>query len=166
MILLHLPYLGNVPTSFEGQIWKCVQNLYGRVSHIIVYSPFRALVVGKDPFLPNNGSIIYQCKCRHCDGRYLGKTLDHFGARIQEHIPPAIVTLEVKASHPRRGRPPKKKQPAELRAAAGVSTRPPRHGRQSRTFDLTDYSTDPNHYNIIFCCETFTIEYYLSVKVC
>ena len=146
--MLWVPYLGKVPVSFEEQIRQCVQNTYGCINPIIIYSTFRALMARKDPLpIQQRSCIIYQFECQHCDGSCIGKTHDHLGVRIRQHIPLAIVPPEVKASCPRRGRPPKMKQPVVAsRVDTNITTRPRRGRPPTKAFTTTDYSSSNAKY--------------------
>ena len=52
-------------------------------------------------------NLIYFFQCRQCEDRYVGRTLQHLGARIRQHVPLSCVPLDARDCRPRRGRPPK-----------------------------------------------------------
>ena len=41
------------------------------------------------------------------ENRYVGRTFQHLGARIRQHVPLNLVPVAARGSRPRRGRPPK-----------------------------------------------------------
>eukprot|EP00117_Sycon_ciliatum_P009843 scpid93496/ scgid1812/ len=52
-------------------------------------------------------NLIYFFQCRNCENRYVGRTFQHLGARIRQHVPLNLVPVAARGSRPRRGRPPK-----------------------------------------------------------
>ena len=36
---------------------------------------------------PSVSNVIYLFECRHCEGRYVGKTAKRLGERIKQHVP-------------------------------------------------------------------------------
>ena len=108
-VCIRLPYLGQVSGRFEREIRDCVQPVYGAVKVVPVYSTYRAFVVRKDALpIPQQSSIIYNYECLQCKSRYIGRTLQHLGARIRQHVPLHLLPSSVQSSRPRRGRPPKR----------------------------------------------------------
>ena len=55
----------------------------------------------------SKSNLIYFFQCRQCEDRYVGRTLQHLGARIRQHVPLSFVPLDARECRPRRGRPPK-----------------------------------------------------------
>ena len=55
----------------------------------------------------SKSNLIYFFQCRQCGDRYVGRTLQHLGARIRQHVPLSFVPLDARECRPHRGRPPK-----------------------------------------------------------
>ena len=59
-------------------------------------------------------NLIYSFECRQCESRYVGKTQQWFGERIEQHVPRHNLDSARESTEKRRGRPPKKREnPAE-----------------------------------------------------
>ena len=81
---------------------------YPCVKLYLVFGTTRAFSVKKD-VLPtlSRSNLIYFFQCRECEDRYVGRTLQHLGARIRQHVPLGLVPVDARGTRPRRGRPPK-----------------------------------------------------------
>ena len=108
-VYLRLPWKGElVSRNFQHQVKSAVESSYHDVSVRFVYTTVRAFMVKKDALPTSQQShVIYQFECRHCESRYVGRTLLHLNARIRQHVPLHLVPVSQRASRPRRGRQPK-----------------------------------------------------------
>ena len=108
-VYLRLPWKGElVSRNFQHQVKSAVESSYHDVSVRFVYTTVRAFTVKKDALPTSQQShVIYQFECRHCESRYVGRTLLHLNARIRQHVPLHLVPVSQRASRPRRGRQPK-----------------------------------------------------------
>ena len=108
-VYLRLPWKGElVSCNFQHQVKSAVESSYHDVSVRFVYTTVRAFTVKKDALPTSQQShVIYQFECRHCESRYVGRTLLHLNARIRQHVPLHLVPVSQRASRPRRGRQPK-----------------------------------------------------------
>ena len=109
-VLLRLPYTGHECVSVERQVQSVVRCTFGDVNVVTVYNSQRAFTVRKD-VLPTQliGQIIYAFECRHCASRYMDRTVQHLNARIRQHVPLHLLSVEQRVARPKRGRPPKKR---------------------------------------------------------
>ena len=108
-VYLRLPWKGElVSRNFQHQVKSAIESSYYDVSVRFVYTTVRAFTVKKDVLPTSEQShVIYQFECRHCESRYVGRTLLHLNARIRQHVPLHLVPVSQRASRPRRGRQPK-----------------------------------------------------------
>ena len=126
-VYLRLPWKGElVSRNFQHQVKSAVESSYHDVSVRFVYTTVRAFTVKKDALPTSQQShVIYQFECRHCESRYVGRTLLHLNARIRQHVPLHLVPVSQRASRPRRGRQPKSddgrppRKPPDGQAVAG-----------------------------------------------
>ena len=106
-VVLRLPYIGPVSRKFEQEIRRCVEPVYTATKVVFVYSTKRAFNLAKDVLpIQQMSNVIYSYTCRQCESRYIGRTLQHLGARIRQHVPLSLLTLSQRTLRPRRGRPP------------------------------------------------------------
>ena len=105
-VFLRLPYVGQYSTYVERQVRAAVHSAYRNVHLITVFNTPRAFTIRKD-VLPTHylSHLIYTFECRQCDSRYVGKTLQYLNARVRQHVPLHLVSQEVRALRPARGRP-------------------------------------------------------------
>ena len=106
--VLRLPYVGVNNLDIERRVRSVVGRAFGEVNVVTVYVTRRAFKVKKD-VLPTTSlsKLIYSFECRHCDSRSVGRTIQHFNARIRQHVPLHLLPPEARRDRPRRGRPPK-----------------------------------------------------------
>ena len=83
-----------------------VRQTYFATALTTVFTTARAFTVKKD-VLPTQliSHVIYHFECRHCDSRYVGRTLQHLNARVKQHVPLYLLSDAAKAQRPGRGRP-------------------------------------------------------------
>ena len=87
-VVLRLPYIGPVSRKFEQEIRLCVEPVYTATKLVFVYSTKRAFNLAKDVLpIQQMSNVIYSYTCRQCESRYIGRTLQHLGARIRQHVP-------------------------------------------------------------------------------
>ena len=92
-----------------------VRQTYFATALTTVFTTARAFTVKKD-VLPTQliSHVIYHFECRHCDSRYVGRTLQHLNARVKQHVPLYLLSDGAKAQRPGRGRPRKQVPVAQL----------------------------------------------------
>ena len=107
-VVLRLPWVGTGSARVEKDVRGIVCPSYPCVKLYVIFGTVRAFSVKKD-VLPtlSKSNLIYFFQCRQCEDRYVGRTLQHLGARIRQHVPLSCVPLDARDCRPRRGRPPK-----------------------------------------------------------
>ena len=107
-VVLRLPWVGAGSSRVEKEVRNIVCSSYPCVKLYVIFGTTRAFSVKKD-VLPtlSKSNLIYFFQCRNCENRYVGRTFQHLGARIRQHVPLNIVPVAARGSQPRRGRPPK-----------------------------------------------------------
>ena len=107
-VVLRLPWVGAGSARVEKEVRNIVCSSYPCVKLYLVFGTTRAFSVKKD-VLPtlSRSNLIYFFQCRECEDRYVGRTLQHLGARIRQHVPLGLVPVDARGTRPRRGRPPK-----------------------------------------------------------
>jgi hypothetical protein len=94
VVVLRLPYIGNVSTRFEKQISSSVSRHYKDVTVRTVFktTPLFNLTI-KDVIPVNSRSqLVYRFSC-HCGSGYIGRTSRRLKLRIKEHEPAAMFTM-------------------------------------------------------------------------
>ena len=95
--------------DMERQVRSVVESNYHDVTVRFVYYTSRAFMVKKDVLPTTEQShVTYLFECRRCESRYVGRTLQHLDARIRQHVPLSLLSVDQRGSRPRRGRPPKR----------------------------------------------------------
>ena len=104
--ILCLPYVGADNLDIERRVCSVVGRAFGEVNVVTVYITGRAFMVKKD-ILPSSclSKSFYSFECRHCDSRYVGRTIQHLHARIRRYVPLHLLPPEARNDRPRRGRP-------------------------------------------------------------
>ena len=126
-LYLRLPWKGNWSSSFAKNIASVTRSAYYAVDVHIAFSTARAFNLKKD-VLPSHdkSKLVYEFECRNCSSRYVGRTLQRLNARIRQHAPLHLLTLEARLQRPARGRPRKTPRPS----ADKESIRPPSERRR------------------------------------
>ena len=99
-VYLHLPWLGNVSTSFKTQIKTAVKCYFFAVELRIVYTTRQLLSATNKDMLPasHHSNVVYRF-LRHCDNRNVNLTFQRLQQRIK-HVPKSI--LQRHTPHDRR----------------------------------------------------------------
>ena len=107
-VVLRLPWVDAGSSRVEKEVRNIVCSSYPCVKLYVIFGTTRAFSVKKDvlPTLSKN-NLIYFFQCRNFENRYVGRTFQHLGARIRQHVPLNLVPVAARGSRPQRGRPPK-----------------------------------------------------------
>ena len=102
VVFSRFPYVGANNLDIDRRVCSVVGRAFGEVNAVTVYITGRAFMVKKD-ILPTTSlsKLIYSFECRHCDSRYVGRTILHLHARIRRHVP--LHLLRPEARHDRHG---------------------------------------------------------------
>ena len=106
-VLLCLPWVGAGSMRMQKDVRGIVCPYYSCVKLYVIPGTVHAFSVKKDVLRTLSPFNIYSFQCRQCEDRYVGRTLQHHGARILQHVPLSFVPLDASECCPRRGRPPK-----------------------------------------------------------
>ena len=122
-IFIRLPWIGPLSGVFEKRISDAVRLAYYAVQVRVAYRTSRAFSLPKDRLpTPSLSNIIYLFECRPCNSRYVGKTSQHFGERIKQHVPKHLVDPPADGKKRGRGRPPKNlEKPAAERYPSAIA---------------------------------------------
>ena len=87
-VYLRAPWLGSASQLLEHQVKSAVQNCYGAVSPLLIFSSQCKLPAAKKDVLPPNqrSKVNYEYVC-HCDSLYVGRTTQRLQERIKQHVP-------------------------------------------------------------------------------
>ena len=110
-IVIRLPWLGGRTENLVQRTNHAVRLAYYAAKVRAIYQTNHAFRLPKDKLpTPSVSNVIYLFECRHCEGRYVGKTAQRLGERIKQHVPRHLIDSAFGAEPPkRRGRPPKKR---------------------------------------------------------
>ena len=150
-IFIRLPWIGAKSEQFQKRTNDTIRLAYFAVEVRVVYSTTRAFSLPKDELpAPSKSNVIYLYECRHCESRYVGKTSQHLGARIRQHVPKHLVETDV--NERKRGRPPKKKAPSDYQSAIGAHLAA--NSRCREQYSDTDFSIltcarNKHHLNVL-----------------
>ena len=88
---LKLPWIGNVSSKFENQIYKAIASCFYAVKLRMVYSTRVMLPSTKKDSVPTTqkSCVVYEFSCR-CEARYVGRTTQRLAYRIKRHVPLSI----------------------------------------------------------------------------
>ena len=86
LVVLRLPWVGSGSAYVEKEVRHIVTASYPCVKLYVAFGTTRAFKVLTD-VLPtlSTSKIIYFFQCRQCESRYVGRTVQHLGARIRQH---------------------------------------------------------------------------------
>ena len=87
-VILQLPWIGHKSELFHQKANAAVHIAYFSVKVRTVFKTSKMFSLPKD-VLPNlsNSNVIYLYECRHCESRYVGRTLQRPEDRVIQHVP-------------------------------------------------------------------------------
>ena len=85
---VRLPWIGQKSRRFRAEIFESTAKAYPRVKAVVIFTTVKAFSGRVKDDLPttSQSSVIYEYTCR-CNRAYVGKTTQHLGERIKQHIP-------------------------------------------------------------------------------
>ena len=91
MIVLKLPWIGEVLSKFKNQINKAIASYFYAVKPRMVYSTRVMLPSAKKDSFPTTqkSCVVYEFSCR-CEARCVGRTKQRLADKIKQHVPTSI----------------------------------------------------------------------------
>ena len=85
---VRFPWIGQKSRRFQMDITQTTAKAYPKVKARVVFTTVKALSgrVKDDWRTTSRSFVIYEYTCR-CNRTYVGKTVQHLGERIKQHIP-------------------------------------------------------------------------------
>lgn len=102
-VILQLPWIGKKSDLLQRKANNAVRLAYFAVKVRAIFQTSKMFSLPKDA-LPTQSisNVIYLYECRQCESQYVGKTTQHLGERMKQHVPRHLVDTAK-----RRGRPPR-----------------------------------------------------------
>ena len=114
-VILQLPWIGHKSELFHQKANAAVRIAYFSVKVRTVFKTSKMFSLPKD-VLPtlSNSNVVYLYECRHCESRYVGRTLQRLEDRVKQHVPRHLLNPTDGTEKKRGpGRPPKERKSAD-----------------------------------------------------